>query len=31
LQLDINFSNETHFQLSAYFTTWPQMTLDIGM
>ena len=28
---DINFSNEANFTFSAYLTTWPQMTFDLGM
>ena len=30
-QSDFNFSNETIFTCSAYFTTWPQMTFDPGI
>ena len=30
-QLDFNFSNEAKFTFSGYFTTWPQMTFDLGM
>ena len=28
---DFNFSNETIFTFSAYLTTWPQMTFDLGI
>ena len=30
-KLDFNFSNETIFTFSAYLTTWPQMTFDLGI
>ena len=29
-QSDFNFSNEVNFTFSAYHTTWPQMTFDLG-
>ena len=31
LQSDFNFSNEAIFTFSAYLTTWPQMTFDLGI
>ena len=31
IQLDFNFSNEAIFTFSAYLTTWPQMTFDLGI
>ena len=30
-QSDFNFSNETTFTFSAYCTTWPQITFDLGI
>ena len=30
-QSDFNFSNEANFAFSAYLTTWPHMTSDLGM
>ena len=30
-KLHFNFSNETIFTFSAYLTTWPQMTYDLGI
>ena len=30
-KLDFNFSNEVIFTFSAYLTTWPQMTFDLGI
>ena len=30
-QLDFNFLNKAIFTFSAYLTTWPQMTFDLGM
>ena len=29
-QSDFNFSNKVNFTFSAYHTTWPQMTFDLG-
>ena len=29
-KVDFNFSNEAIFTFSAYLTTWPQMTFDLG-
>ena len=31
IKSDINFSNEAIFTFSAYLTTWPQMTFDLGI
>ena len=28
---DFNFSNQVIFKFSAYLTTWPQMTFDLGI